>query len=341
MEHVQRKQDHLDIALTRDVSSGLDTGLGAVRLRHCALPDLALAAVSTATEFMGRRLATPLLISAMTGGTAEGGRINRNLAQAAQSRRVALALGSGRVALVEPSTLETLAVRELAPDVPLFANLGAVQLNYGLTTDDCRRLVDLLQADGLILHLNPLQEALQTGGDTDFRGLLPKIAAVCTALPVPVIVKEVGWGLSGPTAAALASAGVAALDVAGAGGTSWSEVERHRAADASAARVALPFRDWGLSTVESLLETVAACPHLPIIASGGICTGVDALKCLALGARAVGMAGGLLQAAATSAAAVQDAIDVFSAQLTIAMFAAGVGDVAAIDASIILRGPHV
>ncbi|NLX35431.1 MAG: type 2 isopentenyl-diphosphate Delta-isomerase [Chloroflexi bacterium] len=340
MHHSQRKQDHLDITLQQDVASALPTGLDSIRLRHCALPDIALGDVDPVIDFLGHRLATPLLISSMTGGSPAGGRINHNLAMAAQTRGVALGLGSGRVALAEPDTLKTFDVRAIAPDIALYVNIGAVQLNYGLTQDDCRRLVDVLQADGLILHLNPLQEALQADGNTNFAGLLPKIAALCATLPVPVMVKEVGWGLSGATAAALATAGVAALDVAGAGGTSWSEVERHRADSAAAHDIALPFRDWGLTTVESLIEAVAICPQLPIIASGGIRTGVDALKCLALGARLVGMAGALLPAANQSAAAVEAAIDSFTAQLRVAMFATGVANLTSVDASILQRASH-
>lgn len=338
MDHAKRKQDHLYICLSADVRSGLSTGLEAIRLRHNALPNLNLRDVSTTTCFLGHSLAMPLLLSSMTGGTPEGGRINRRLAQAAQASGVALALGSGRIALLDPDTLPTFRVRDVAPDVLLLANLGAVQLNRGLTAQDCQRLVELVEADGLILHLNALQEALQPGGDTDFHGLLDRIAEVCAAVPFPVIVKEVGWGLSGSVAAALASAGVTALDVAGAGGTSWSEVERLRATDPFTAEVAAPFRSWGLTTVESLCAVVAACPTLPVIASGGLRSGVDLAKCLALGASLGGIGAGLLPAAAESAEAVERALAVIQAQLTAAMFATGAATVRALDTQTILRG---
>src|SRR5205823_523512 len=214
------------------------------------------------------------LISSMTGGVPEGGRLNRVLASAAQTLGIAIGLGSQRVALEEPDSAVTFRMRDVAPDVPIFANLGAVQLNYGFTTDDCRRVVELVEADALILHLNPLQEAVQRGGNTNFSGLVHRIAAVCRALPVPVIVKEVGWGISAEVAVQLAEAGVAAIDVAGAGGTSWSEVEKHRAATDQDRRIAAAFAGWGIPTADSLELVHTAVPHLPILASGGIRSGI-------------------------------------------------------------------
>ncbi|MFN3929561.1 MAG: type 2 isopentenyl-diphosphate Delta-isomerase, partial [Thermoflexus sp.] len=222
----QRKADHIRINLEEDVSFGqLTTGFERLRFVHRALPELDLQEVDLSTTFFGKTLKAPLLISSMTGGTEEAGRINRNLAEAAQARGIAMGLGSMRAALERPELLPTFQVRRYAPDILLFANLGAVQLNYGYTVDHCRRAVELVKADALILHLNPLQEALQPEGDTNFAGLLRKIEAVCKALPVPVVVKEVGWGISEEVARLLADAGVAAIDVAGAGGTSWSQVE--------------------------------------------------------------------------------------------------------------------
>jgi len=215
-----RKSRHLDICLKEDVASKLETGFGGVRLRHEVLPEFALEDVETATTFLGRRLGIPLVISSMTGGTQRARDINRNLAAAAEASGAALGLGSQKAAIENPALLATYRVRDLAPNVTLFANIGAVSLNYGISIDDLRAAVDAIDANGLYLHLNPLQEALQTNGDTNFRGLLPKIAALCRSLDVPVIAKSVGSGLSVSSAARLLEAGVAALDVAGAGGTS-------------------------------------------------------------------------------------------------------------------------
>jgi len=196
----------------------------------------------------------------MTGGTSEAARINRNLALAAQAHGVALGVGSQRAALEHPELAFTFQVRREAPDIMLFANLGAVQLNYGYTTDDCRRAVEMIEADALILHLNPLQEALQPEGNTRFAGLAAKIEEVCRALEVPVVVKEVGWGISEQAARMLAEAGVAAIDVAGAGGTSWSQVEMHRAPTAFQRQLAAAFVAWGIPTAESILAVRRAAP---------------------------------------------------------------------------------
>jgi isopentenyl-diphosphate delta-isomerase len=271
-----------------------------------------------------------LLISSMTGGTAAAAALNRNLAQGAQARGIAMGLGSQRTGLEQAETTDTFRVRDLAPDILLFANLGAVQLNYGYTVDQCRRAVEMIEADALILHLNPLQEALQADGDWNWTGLLGKIEVVCQTVGVPVVAKEVGWGIGEHTAAQLAGAGVAAIDVAGAGGTSWSEVESHRAGTESLRRLAKSFTDWGIPTAEALLAARRGAPGLPIIASGGMRTGIEAAKALALGATAVGIASPFLKAAAAAAAEVIATIDQFTAELRIAMFCVGAESVAAL-----------
>ncbi len=204
-----RKARHLDICLDDDVASSLDAGWSSVRLRHEALPDIALAEVDPAARFLGFRLRAPILISSMTGGTGRAAELNLRLAEAASAAGIAMGLGSGRALIENPALLPTFDVRGVAPGAVLFANIGAVSLNYGIAVDDVRRLVAGLRADGLFLHLNPLQEALQPGGDTDFRGLLPKIAGLCAALEVPVIAKSVGSGIGETTAARLLDAGVA------------------------------------------------------------------------------------------------------------------------------------
>ncbi len=325
-----RKADHIRINLEEDVRSRLTTGLERYRFEHQALPELNLEDVNTRVEVFGRRLEAPILISSMTGGTDQAARVNRHLAEAAQAVGVAMGVGSQRVALEHPEYAASFQVRRWAPDILLFANLGAVQLNYGYTVDHCRRAVDMIEADALILHLNPLQEALQPEGETRFAGLLRKIEQVCRALEVPVVVKEVGWGISARVARMLAEAGVAAIDVAGAGGTSWSQVEMHRAPDEWHAQLAAVFVDWGIPTVESLLQVRQAVPHLPVFASGGLRTGVDLAKVLALGATLGGFAGPLLRAAATSAEAAYDALRLLHAQLRVTMFAVGARDIPAL-----------
>ncbi|PKO23032.1 MAG: type 2 isopentenyl-diphosphate Delta-isomerase [Chloroflexi bacterium HGW-Chloroflexi-1] len=333
MVHDRRKADHIRINLDEDVQfPALTNGFERYRLLHQALPDLDLTQIDTSVTLFGQRLKVPLLISSMTGGTAAAGAINRHLAQAAQARGIALGLGSQRTGLEQPETADTFRVRAVAPDILLFANLGAVQLNYGYTVDHCRRAVEMIEADALILHLNPLQEALQTGGDWNWSGLLDRIETVCREVGVPVVAKEVGWGISERVARQLAGAGVAAIDVAGAGGTSWSEVESHRAPTESLRRLARAFADWGIPTAESLVMARRGAPDLPLIASGGMRTGIEVAKALALGATAVGIASPLLKAATLSAEAVLAEIDHLTAELRIAMFCVGAADVPALSA---------
>jgi isopentenyl-diphosphate delta-isomerase len=337
---VDRKAEHIRINLEEDVAAkGVTTGFERYRLVHRALPEIDLESVSLETSFLGRRLDAPLLFSCMTGGTPRARQINRTLAAAAQRHRVAMGLGSCRVLLEHPEVLATFAVRDLCPDVPLLANLGAVQLNMGVGPAACRRIVDLLEADALVLHLNPLQEALQPEGDTRFAGLFGRIEALCASLKVPVIVKEVGWGIAPDLVAALFDAGVAAVDIAGAGGTSWSEVERHRIADPVRARVAAAFADWGLPTADAIRQARKVAPRGTLIASGGIRSGVDVAMAIALGADLAGSAGSMLRAAdegeETLNAAVVEIIDT----LRIAMFCAGARDVGGLfrDASLTER----
>ncbi len=331
--HDKRKSEHLRICLDEDVRSGTSTGLERYRLIHQALPEMSLEDVSTRTRFLGRELSAPLLISAMTGGTPLAQQVNQRLAVAAQELGLAMALGSQRAAIEDPRLAPTYQVRDRAPDILLLANLGAVQLNHGYGIEECLQAVQSTGADALILHLNPLQEALQPDGNTDFRGLLDKIAEVCQALPVPVIVKEVGWGLSEAAARGLCQSGVAALDIAGAGGTSWSEVERHRSTSPAAAEVAKAFIDWGIPTADSLCQVRRACPHLPIVASGGVKDGVETALCLALGANMVGMAHALLRPAMDCSEAVIQKLRIVLRQLRVAMFCSGARAVDDLDMS--------
>jgi isopentenyl-diphosphate delta-isomerase len=318
-----RKARHLDVCLNEDVASRLDAGWDAVRLHHEALPEFALADVDVATSFLGLPLRAPLLVSSMTGGTERARAVNLRLARAAEAAGIAFALGSGRALLENPALRPTFDVRAVAPKLVLFANLGAVQLNYGVGLDGARRLVETLGANGLYLHLNPLQEALQAGGDTNFRGLEPKIAALCAGLGVPVIAKSVGSGIAPSTAARLLACGVAAIDVAGAGGTSWALVEGKRADDPARDRIAQAFGAWGYPTPGATAALRAAFPHTPLVASGGIRDGVQVAKALALGADLAGLALPFLRAAESSEAAVAGLIDELVTALRIALFATG------------------
>lgn len=325
-----RKADHIRVNLEEDVASGLTTGLESLRFEHNPLPELDLAEVTSELGFLGRQLGAPLLISSMTGGTDRAAAINRNLASAAQERRIAMGLGSQRVAIEDPSRSESFAVRSLAPDVLLFANLGAVQLNYGYGLEQAQRAVDMVEADALVLHFNALQEALQPEGDVDFGGLLPKIESLCADLSVPVIAKEVGWGISLAAAQRLIAVGVTAIDVAGAGGTSWSQVEMHRAENPAQAALAAEFVSWGNPTAQTVREIRQALPEVPLIASGGLRGGIDIAKCIALGGDLGGMAGPFLRAAADSAEAVIELIDHTTQVIRICMFATGSADLKAL-----------
>lgn len=323
-----RKADHIRINLEQDVQSGLTTGLEEYHFIHQALPELDLQRISLETQLFGKALAAPILISSMTGGTSEARELNHRLAFTAQEFGFAMGVGSQRAGIVHQDLESTFRVRDVAPDILLFANLGAIQLNRGYAVAECQRAVEMIEADGLILHLNPLQEALQPEGETNFSGLIHQIERVCTSLDVPVVVKEVGWGISETAARLLMDAGVSAIDVAGAGGTSWSQVEMHRIADPYLAQVAAAFRSWGLPTAESILSVRRVSSDLPLIASGGIKDGVEAAKCLALGADLCGLAGHFLKAAAVSLEDTQKTAAMLVQQLRIAMFSAGASSLA-------------
>jgi isopentenyl-diphosphate delta-isomerase len=263
----------------------------------------------------------------MTGGTDRALLINQTLAEAAEATGIAMGLGSQRAALEDPGLAKTFQVRHLAPTTILLANLGAVQLNYGYTLEHCQRAVDMIEADALILHFNALQEAVQPEGDVNFGGLLDKVAQVCRALPVPVIAKEVGWGFAEDTARRLIEAGVAAIDVAGSGGTSWSQVEMYRATTEAQRRIAATFIDWGIPTAETILAVQRAGGNIPIIASGGLRNGLDIAKCIALGATLAGMAGPFLKAAVKSIEAVLEEIKITQTELKVAMFGVGAASI--------------
>jgi isopentenyl-diphosphate delta-isomerase len=318
-----RKARHLDVCLDDDVASALDAGWAEVQLRHDALPEIALDDVDCSARFLGFRLRAPILISSMTGGTARASELNHRLAEAAEANGIALGLGSGRAMIENPGLRSTFDVRDVAPNATLFANIGAVSLNYGITVDDIRRMIADLRCDALFLHLNPLQEALQPSGDTNFRGLLEKINDLCTTLDVPVIAKSVGSGISAKTTAQLLDAGVVAIDASAAGGTSWARVEGKRSGDDRREALAETFAGWGTPTATAVRALRDRFPNMPLIASGGVRTGVDIAKAIALGADICGLALPFLEAASLSNEAVDDLIAALVDGLRIAMFATG------------------
>ncbi|MBP8997226.1 MAG: type 2 isopentenyl-diphosphate Delta-isomerase [Anaerolineaceae bacterium] len=332
----KRKEEHLAISLNKDVRSGLTNGFERWSFKHQALPDLNLEEISTATTFLGKPLAMPLLISSMTGGTDMGDQINRILAEAANECGIAMAVGSQRAAVENPSHAK-INLRTAAPSIPLYANLGAIQLNYGFGFKECRMAIDQIEADGLILHLNPLQEALQPEGQTKFKGLAKKIEQICRQIEVPVIVKEVGWGIDAVMAGKLLSLGVAAIDVAGAGGTSWSQVEKYRSRDDSGYRIAETFVDWGIPTADCVVDIRKENSEIPLIASGGITNGVEGAKAIALGANLFGIAQPFLVAAKNGTGAVVKSIHEIQRTLIIAMFSAGAPDLKALSMTTLIQ----
>ncbi|CCI35057.1 MAG: type 2 isopentenyl-diphosphate Delta-isomerase [Microcystis sp.] len=319
-----RKSEHLRVCIEEDVEfQQLTSGLEKYRFTHCCLPELDRSDIELGTTFLGKSLKAPILISSMTGGTELAHLVNTRLATVAQRYGLAMGVGSQRIALEQPELAPTFAVRSLAPDILLLANLGAVQLNYGCGLEDCLKLVELLEADALILHLNPLQEWVQSGGDSNFKGLLAKIQQICAQLPVPVIAKEVGNGISAVMAKQLIEAGVAAIDVAGAGGTSWAKVESQRAKDNRQRHLGQVFADWGLPTAECITTIRSMNSTIPLIASGGLKNGLDLAKSIALGADLGGLARPFLVAAIESEAAVDELVKFLIAELEIVLFCTG------------------
>lgn len=319
-----RKADHLRICLEDDVQfCHLTNGLDKYRFTHSCLPELDFDEVTIGTQFLNKSLNAPLLISSMTGGTQQAKIINCRLAKAAQKHGLAMGVGSQRIAVENPDVAHTFSVRSLAPDAMLFANLGAVQLNYTYGLEQCLRVVDILQADALILHLNPLQECIQPNGDTKFKGLLHKIEQLCQQLEIPVIAKEVGNGISTAMATKLIDAGVAVIDVAGAGGTSWAKVESERAENNLQRRLGKTFANWGISTADCIVQIRQRYSDLPLIASGGLRDGVEVAKAIALGADLAGLAFPFLQAASESESAIDELIELLIAEIKTVLFCTG------------------
>lgn len=322
-----RKQEHLrafeiDKGIERDAS-----GFDSIHLTHRALPEIDFADIDPSIEFLGKRLSFPFLVSSMTGGSSKDiVAINRNLAIAAEACQVAMAVGSQRVMFKDDHASNSFALRQFAPNTVLLSNIGAVQLNTGFTVDHFQQAIDVLGADGLYLHLNPLQEAIQPEGDRNFSGLANKIKALVEHLNVPVLLKEVGAGLSPADIALGLDAGIRYFDVAGRGGTSWSRIEYHRREREDDIN-GLVFQDWGLTTVQALKLSRRYLQSQPseamLIASGGMRTGLDMAKAVVLGAGLCGFAAPLLQAAQDSSDAVIDVIENIKQQYMIALFLLG------------------
>ena len=316
-----RKNHHLDLCLDADVEShAVRGGFASLAFEHQALPELDLDAVDTRTKLFGRELKAPFVIGAMTGGTQRAGEINAILAEAAAECGVGMALGSQRVMIERPETASSF---RTAVRPPLrIGNLGAVQLNYGVERDQVLRLIEDSELDVLALHLNPLQEGIQPEGDTRFSGLVKKMGDLIPTLPVPVLVKEVGAGISAATARQILSTGAAGIEVAGVGGTSWAAVEGFRGG-AKNRRAGEVFRDFGIPTVESLRACHAVAPQLTLVASGGLRSGLDGAKAIALGADAFAMSRPLLEATRDGVEGVVELISCLIRELRIAMFCTG------------------
>ncbi len=344
----RRKDHHLDIVLQEPVgSSGPAVGLGRYTLEYDALPELDLDDVELQTELLGKSLSAPIVIGAMTGGTARAGELNRRLARVAERAGVGLALGSQRAMIVKPELTETFAVRDAAPGLPLlFGNVGAVQLNYGVDAGAIQTAIDAVGADALNLHLNPLQEAVQPEGDTRFASLRPKIAQLCEDLSAPVLLKEVGGGLSATVADKIARLPIAGVETAGVGGTSWAKVESFRAAPQSIqAVVGRRLAGFGVPTGQSIEACRAALgPARIVIGSGGVRSGMDVAVALALGADAVALAAPLLEAVVESEEAALQLLETLIYELRVICFCTGAATPAALrDVKVLSVGdptPH-
>lgn len=324
MEGNIRKKEHLELCLEGDIrDSNILSGFEKYRFTHNAVPEIDFSGIDTSIEVFGKRLGAPIMVSPITGGIDDGGIINRRLAAVAEKKNLAMGLGSQRVALEDGRCEDTYRVRDKAPGVLLFANLGAVQLNYGYGVKECIKAVRMIDADGLMLHLNPMQEVFQDGGNTDFGGLLKKITIVCKNTDFPVVVREVGFGISKEAAEKLLDCGVSGIDLGGAGGTSWTKIEGKRSKNHMRSRIAESFHCWGIPTAECLDGIKNVKKSAKIIASGGIRNGLDIAKSIALGADMAGIALPFLKAAYESSDIAEALADEYISGLRIAMFGIG------------------
>ena len=320
----QRKQDHISALAEDPAIERQQSGFDQIQLTHRALPELDFQQVDLSAPFLGKTLSFPFLISSMTGGGANNlHRINQHLAEAAETCQVAMAVGSQRSMILEPAAAKSFQLRRYAPTVPLIANLGAVQLNEGFGLKEALQAIETLEADALYLHLNPLQEVIQPEGDTNFAQLLPKIEQLGKQLPVPIILKEVGCGLSSEDIRRGIEAGIQWFDLAGRGGTSWSRIEAHRAKEGPQNELGKLFQDWGLTTPQSLKQAAPFQSQAHFIASGGIRNGIDMVKCVIMGGCVCGVAAPLLQPALEHPQVVVDVIERFKTAYHTAQFLLG------------------
>lgn len=327
----QRKRDHIGIVLSGAANHNRLAGFDDLAFVHNALPEIDCDAVDLGTKFLNHNLRLPYLASSMTGGPAISEKINAAIAEAAEELGFAIAVGSQRIALTthDAHGIDS-SLRKRAPSIPIFANLGAVQFVHGMGVDDAKRAVEMIGSNALILHLNPLQEALQEGGDRDWRGVRRAIEKIVKSIHVPVIAKEVGSGISVRAAKALIASGVSAIDIAGAGGTSWAAVEGQRGSDDRAQSLGEIFRDWGIPTARGIADLRTAFHDIPLIASGGIRHGLDGAKAIRLGADLVGQAAALLSPATQGTDAVIAHVKTWAEALRIACFATGSKDLNAL-----------
>jgi len=323
----QRKKDHLRIA-TSQVSQTGDNGFLRYRFVHNALPEINFDDIDLSTTFLGKKVNYPFFISCMTGGVAEGLKINRNLARAAQKHGIAMGVGSQRAAVEHPELAKLFMAREVAPDIPLIANVGLVQLNYGFTYKEFQKCVDMIRADALAVHINPIQEVIQPEGDRNFNNLLPKLSKLIDKVTVPIIAKEVGFGISYSVAEKLYRAGVRIIDSAGWGGTSWSVVEGERRDGFQ--ELGRLFGQWGIPSSDSIIEVKRLASEkkdLLVLGSGGIRNGIEIAKAISLGADLVGLAQPFAQAGLVSEERVEMLISKLAYELKVAMFGVGVKNI--------------
>ncbi len=337
------KRQHLDVCLYEDVEYRKPTGLEAWTFQNEALPEVSLEHLDLSCSLAGRRLAAPLMISPMTGGTPRAGELNLRLARVAQRFGLAMGVGSQRLALEDAARARWFKVRHVAPDIALFANFGGAQLVRGWGVDEARRAVEMIEADALFIHLNPIQEAIQ-GGDQDFRGLSARLQGLCTALHaegIPVFAREVGFGLSENAARRLLDCGIAGLDCAGAGGTSWARVEALCARSERRRVLGERFAEWGIPTSQSILNVRRVSADIPLIACGGLRDGMDVARALALGADVGSMARAMLLRANESEAALAAFVESVLTELRVCMFGSGAANVKALRGRVFRDDPAV
>ena len=321
----KRKQNHIRVSLKENVETDVSTGFQDIRLIHRALPEIDLDEVSTETIFFGKKLAAPLMISAITGGTRKAAKLNEVLAEVAEEKNIGISVGSQRIAVSQPETIPTFSiVREKAPSTFVMGNLGCPQLSLGWGVEEAKKCVEMIEADALALHMNPLQEAVQLDGDTNYSGIYEKIRSL-QKIKKPLVMKETGAGIAWEDAVKMEKAGVSGLEVSGVGGTSWSAVEYHIAKELGKKEMEYlgnALWNWGIPTAISVVETTQKT-NLSVISSGGIRTGVDVVKSIALGAELGGLAKPFLEKAVEGSEQLSDYIDNLIREIKVAMFLVG------------------